>query len=263
MGWFDFLGRVGAVFSQVASAFSSLFIILFNELAAALQFLWDSLVAFAKFLGDLFRKVGGLFDTLWKKVVEPFIERMVRIIGDVVNAVQVIVKHIQAIVDKIRNIYYQYFDPWFIRALDLLSRLRAAILVFRLLGFNWAKKLDADLQKIQGVITQSIHDVVGTLNDVTSLLQVMVDPLLIIRKDFFAHTLFSSLSGLKRAVAYGNSRPLTPDEQNHVTSYHDAVFGPNGPARVQPDGTLLTAPAFAEVGARLNAEYAKEGLPAE
>jgi hypothetical protein len=263
MGFFDFLGGVGAILGQIASSLSYLFAFLWNALVAVFQFLWDTLVAEHAFNNSMFGQTGKLFEDIYKRYLKVAVLGIIARIKRLYDHIRGIVEKIKEIVEKWQGLFYKYFWRWFILALEILATIRAVLLLFRLMGFNWAKKLDADLAKIQAFITTVLQDIVGGLNDAISILQVAIDPEMIIRRDFFAHTLFGSLAAVKRAVGYGNNRPLTPDEQKRADNFHDAVFGANGPARVQPDGTLLTAPAFAEVGERLNAEYAKEGLPAQ
>jgi hypothetical protein len=256
MGWSDFLGGVGAVFGQLAQIFNALFVALYNVLAAALNFVWNTLVAVFNFVVQMFQKIAKVLTGLWTNHLKPFFTTAINIIEGMFSALQQLAKIIQKVIQRIRDFYNTWIGPALTDFLDFISRLRAALVVFRILGFNWAKKLDADLAGIQASVTKVIQDIVGSLNDAISILQVMVDPKMIIREDFFRHTLFSSLLGLKRAVAYGSDRPVTPAEQTNITQTQDAVWGAAPLQTRSADGSTSYAPGFAPIVAEMDRQFA-------
>jgi hypothetical protein len=169
---------------------------------------------------SFFGWIGGLLDTLHgffshvfnylKRTVLPFIIRRYQAIEVFLN------KHLGPIVrflQRVRAWYFKHIFPIQHAILEVIARVRVALAVFRALGFKWAAKLDADLQKLQSWVTASIQDILKPLNLIQNYLALMLDPAMILRKDFFSGTLFSSLASLKRAVAFGNSAPLTAEQQ--------------------------------------------------
>jgi hypothetical protein len=260
MGFFDFLNNVGAIFAEVASLITQLFAVLWNALSAALTFFWDVLVAFAGVVGGLFANVGKFVYRLWAQHLKPFFTTVYNIIDGIHDAIAKLLAPVMRIIARIQAIYYKYIYPYMHAILEIISRLRAALLVFRLMGFKWAAKLDADLAKIQAAVTKVMQDIVGALNGVITLLQAVIDPEMILRRDFFAHSLFGSLAGLKRAVGYGNNRPLTPDEQQRTTDTVNAVYGPGPLTMRNADGTYTDAPGFAPIDAETSRQFHAAGL---
>jgi len=169
---------------------------------------------------DLFGWLGSLLDTLkaffshvfeyLKRTVIPFIIRRYQAIEAFLNKyLGPIVRFIR----KVRNWYFAHIFPIQHAILEVIARVRAALAVFRALGFKWAAKLDADLQKLQSWVTASIQDILKPLNTIQDYLSLMLDPAMILRKDFFAATLFSHLGALKRAVGFGSNAPLSAAQQ--------------------------------------------------
>jgi hypothetical protein len=261
MGFFDFLFGVGAILGQIASFISYLFALLWNALVAVFQFLWNVLVGEHNFNNSMFGRTGQLFKDIYKKYLTVAVLGIIAKIKRLYDHLKNIVETIKNIIEAWHDIFEKYFYPWFRLALDILSRIRTALLLFSLMGFAWAKKLDADLAKLQAFITTILQDIVSGLNSVRDVLDIAIDPTMVLRRDFFAHTLFSSLAGLRRAVSFGADRPLTPDEQHRLDQDKDAVLNSRGPVYAAENGTATLHPAFAVIDARLTQKYASEGLP--
>lgn len=163
----------------------------------------------------------------------------------------------------LRDHYYQYIYPWVFAIEDLLSRIRVVLAVFRILGFKWAAKLDADITAIQAWVTKVNQTIVGTLNEITTILQLVIDPSGIIRRDFFAGTLFGSLAAIKRAAGAGMDRATTPTDQAFTDAGNNEVSGAVPAAVYTRAGGVVYSQYQAQIAADMNAQFATFGDPQE
>jgi hypothetical protein len=214
-----FGGAFGGGFGDLLAAEAIAMVI---ELAQILEqvanFLWAVLVAVANFLYGLVKTVGNFLFHIFHEHIFPIFRTLV---NDYLKLKAFLTRVFQPLINvitRIRNWYIIHILPWQKLVQEIIQRVRIVLALLRLLHVKWAAKLDADLAKIQGYVTQSIQLVLGTLNQVSTILGIVIDPLMILRRDFFLSTIFSHLAALKRAVGYGNGRDLTAseaeDEQN-------------------------------------------------
>jgi hypothetical protein len=150
--------------------------------------------------------------------------------------------------------YHDHILKWQLRIQDILSRIRVVLSLFRLLGFKWAAKLDADIKKIMDVVTLSIQDVTRTLNAISGVLGVILDPGMVIRAEFFHSSLFAALPALKRAAAYGSNTPLTASEIDYAQQPAADVWR-------QP-GIDLNSPTYRQVSGQVSQQMAERGYVA-
>jgi hypothetical protein len=203
---------------------------------------FDNLFGWA---GSLLDTLRGLFSHIFdyiKRTVIPFIIRRYQAIEAHLN------KYLGPVlrwVQRVRAWYFKHIFPIQHAILEVIARVRVALAIFRVLGFKWAAKLDADLQRLQSWVTASIQQIIGPLNLVQNYLSLMLDPAMILRKDFFTATLFSNLGPLKRAVGYGSNFPLTAEQQQRAED-NRALLDPAQPlATRNADGSYTYAPALA------------------
>ena len=211
-------------------------------------------------VGGLLSAIGNFFKHAYEWIVRHVIQQIIgvlRVAWDILNGILYpVVKFLR----RIRAWYFKHIFPIQHAILEVISRVRVALSLLRLLGVKWAAKLDAELQKIQSYITQSIQDVVGTLNTMQSYLSLMLDPTMILRKDFFAATLFSSLGSLKRATSFGINAPLSATDAQ-TQQDNKALLDPAQPfAFTDSSGRLQTTPAFDSIQGNFSQAIRDAGL---
>lgn len=201
-----------------------------------------------EFLKEFWRHLLGILTTVWN------------IVSNIVDQLRRLAKKIGDIIKRVREWYRKHILKWQLLALNVVSIIRVFLAALRLLHVKWAAKLDADLQKIQGYITLSIVDVVKALNTVQNVLGLAIDPLMILRPDFFAATLFGGLSALKAAAGYGSARPVLPDEKAQEKTMSHAAYGTQPLQTVGPDGSLVYDPALALVDQSITQQAQTTGV---
>jgi len=169
---------------------------------------------------------------------------LVQAFWDLQGALAILFAPILKLIQWLRTQYFQYVYPWMHDITNLISVMRSILEAFRLLGFKWAAKLDADLQKIQSYITAVNIAIIGTLNKATTVLGLMIDPGMMIRRDAFGRTLWDSLGSLKKAAGYGSARPIMPDEHAQEKQMTGAVYGSAPLVTTSADGSVVYDPAL-------------------
>lgn len=211
--------------------------------------------------GDLIAWVGRLFSALGtfvlhvlRDIVQGHFRNLVADYKALKAALQKIFKPLVDALNWLRKWYTLHILKWQLLVQEILSRIRVVLSLFRLLGFKWAAKLDADIQKIMSVVTLSIQDVTRTLNAISGVLGVILDPGMVIRADFFHSSLFSALPALKRAAAYGTNTPLTASEIDYSAQPSTDVW--------RSPGIDLNSPTYKQVNSEVSKQMAERGYVA-
>jgi hypothetical protein len=174
----------------------------------------------------------------------PIIEKIIKAIKWVKGKLDKILKPLQKILKRIRDFYVNHILKWELLAIQIISVIRVWLELLRLLHVKWAAQLDADLQKIQGYITDTITPVVSTLNEISTILGLAINPLGFISKSFMLGSLTNSLADVKKAAGYGSARLVFPDEHAQEKATSNAMHGTQPLSTPGPGGTIEYDPAL-------------------
>jgi hypothetical protein len=217
MDFFDLFSGAFDFFNQIAGFIIGLLNVLWSVIVFIYQLLVEIVVAIAQYLIGLVKILVNFFKHVITDIIHGDFKALVNDYRAFRDALRAFFGPLLKIINLVHAWVNKYILVYIKLALTIISRIRVILQLFRLLGFKWAAKLDADLRKIQGYLTTALVDIVKGFNTLTSVINMMVDPSLVLRKDFFNSTLFSSLAGVKRAVGYGSNRPLDPSESDRQT----------------------------------------------
>jgi len=213
------------------------------------------------------RRLGRIADVIGRALHNLFVGRLLPLLRSLLEDYKKIrewlirtLGPVIRVVLRVRKWYLDHILPWQKLIIEIISRIRVTLQIFRLLGFKWAAKLDQELQRVQAWVTRSIMAVLKTLNTVTSILGAVIDPGMVLRRDFFLGTLFTSLAAVKRAVAFGANTPLTASEHQHRADRKGMLQ--NNPPIVtrRADGGYQSSPGFAALSGRMDTAARKRGL---
>ena len=149
-----------------------------------------------------------------------------------------LLKHIRQIIDAYRQLWNTYVKPIY----DFLQRLRRVLVLFRLLGFKWAKQLDQRIVALENAITQSFLGVLANLNRLADWINFIIDPFGLIQPNVWLGSIAQSV-GAMIGIVFG---------QMSSTSFQSTAFDYN-----VPDGYLNASP----MQARITQRYAVGDLP--
>jgi hypothetical protein len=234
---------------------------------------WTNMLSFARWgwdtVSDIWRVLKGIglgiglaLYHYWTDYLKPFLDKIIKAIKWLHDHLNKILKPIHKWIKRIHDWYVKYILKWQLLALNIVSGIRQFLALLKLLDVKWAAKLDAELQKIQGYITESITAILGPLNSALSILGMAVDPSLFFRQDMFGRTLWNSLGDLKKAAGYGSARPVSASEQQQEQDMHDAVYGTAPLSTADPAGNVIYDPALKVVDDSLTKQMQAQGLAA-
>jgi hypothetical protein len=253
MDFFDFFDGALDFFNGI----SSYIFALLNVLWTAIIYIYNLIVlvvtAIAEFLISLIKLLINFAKHVFEDIIHGDFKALLADYRALRDALKALFGPLLNIINAIHAWVNKYILVYIKLALTIISRIRVILGLFRLLGFTWAAKLDADLRKVQGYLTDALVDIVKGFNTVTGIINMMVDPSLVLRKDFFASTLFSSLAGVKRAVGYGSNRPLDPSESDKQTGDGKLIYGGAPFATRNSNGTITYSPEFQQASDDLDA----------
>lgn len=234
---------------------------LIGALNTIFQAIWQTIVNLVNALVAVFQKLATFFVHLWQDYIKPAIKGLIDLYQRISDWLKRILGPILRIIDRIRKFYYDYIYKWVKLAENILSVVRAFLAALRIVGVKWAAKLDAELQKIQGYITDVFATFVAALNQASTWLNFIADPLGIVRRDIFHLNLFSSVPELSRAVNFGKDRYLTASEAQDVQDDGKLKAGGAAIASQNADGSITYGPSVQRMNANFDLEWNNYGNP--
>lgn len=217
-GGFDFSSFFGGIIASIVDVINAIISALnfiWVELVAAINFIWNALLTVAKVLVQAAKVVARGFVHLIGDVLQRF-KRLFQDFMDLKAKITAWLQPILRIIQRIRAIFNQLVLAPMMRMINLIQQVRKFLVVFRLLGFRWAKRLDNQLAGLEQKIIENTLVLQSWLNFALSILQIAIDPTMIMKRNFLLASLLSALGALKRVVFFGHNRSLSTDEQNTV-----------------------------------------------
>lgn len=111
--------------------------------------------------------------------------------------------HLEPIIRVLRRIRLWLDEFWrkYVRpVLNLISRIRRTLTIFRIFNVKWAKALDNKLARIQGKISEAFNRVRSELNSIINLLNLTLDPAGLIRSTVLGGSIARALADLWEAI---------------------------------------------------------------
>ncbi len=193
----SFFGGLGAGFFDT----------LVGGINSTLSFLWGVLKGIVKALAA-FRK--HLWETIVKKVLPKLLDLFTRLKGiltTIFNIAWQILDQLRFLIDYI---YKHFVRPYLI----MIQRVRQVLTVFRLLGFKWARRLDARLAALEAKIISVFLLVRAPINQIISFLGLLADPLAILRRNPVIAAVLRDAAEIKNAIDRATAHPQTQAEVN-------------------------------------------------
>jgi hypothetical protein len=209
-------------------------------------------------LGGLLSALGAFFKEAYEWLRKHILRHIVAVLTAAYEIAAQIATQIKKILQTIRGWYFKHVYPIQKKILEVISVTRVFLSLLRLLGVKWAAKLDADLQKIAGYVTLSILYVLNALNTLSSYMDLIVDPGMILARPFLAASVLSNLDLVKRAGAYGSNNPLNASDAQREQDSNTLIYQRDPLAVRDAQGNLTVAPAYQNVLGEIDAGTAAE-----
>jgi hypothetical protein len=206
-----FEGAIATIEAVIVAIINAL-IFLFNLLVAVFTFLYNIAVAIANVLVSAVKLlVKGIIHVLSDIIHGRFVHLFHDYL-DLKAKIKAFLDPVLRVIKKIRDWYRLHILPPLLRTINLIQRIRQFLVVFRLLGFKWASKLDNLLVKFEQRLVHNTLVIQSWLNFAISVLDIIVDPSLIFRKNVLLASLLAFLGAIKRVVFFGANRTASADE---------------------------------------------------
>ncbi len=176
---------------------------------------------------ELQTQVASLFSTV-RKIASTLRKALKHILGDIIKLRFVhLWRDYVALKDKLKKWFKKHFgwllelrkrfDEWFRRVvvpiLNLLHRIRAILQIFRILHLKFATKLDGLLGRLEAKIIKNTLVLRKKINEIASILELVLDPAIFIRRSVLIESIRASLRQAMAALGIPISRKLTAAEE--------------------------------------------------
>jgi len=218
-GGFDpgqFFGGIIDSLVGIINAIIAALVFLFNLLVAVFQFLYAALVAIANALVTGIKLIARGFAHVISDIVHGRFLHLFQDYLDLKAKLTAWLAPVLRILHRIKAIFDKFVLAPLLRYINLIQQMRKFLVVFRILGFKWAKKLDAQLADMERRVVQNVLVLESWINFAISAVSLIMDPSLIMRKNFLLASLLSFLGAVKRVVFFGWNRTPTADETKQM-----------------------------------------------
>jgi hypothetical protein len=178
-GGFDFGGIFDALLSELGSVVAAIISFLqslVQQLVAALNFLFatDQGIFGFSFAGQatILKWLKSIWDALQKTVFGSLLLHL----KDLFGKLQDFVKKLKAWLDKLQQIKKKYEMAYFRKVIQILSRARKILTIFRFFHLKFAQRLDNWLATVEGRIAHYQILMGQKLNEITAWVNLVVDP---------------------------------------------------------------------------------------
>jgi hypothetical protein len=245
VGWLDsilgFLSDVGAALEQV-------FAYLFKLIVQVFQFLWTALVDVFNFFWKIVGSIGKFLSHIWTNFFKAIWGKVLKYLQIAHRWLEAKLGPILRFLQKVRAALDRYYRLWIKPFMELLQKLRAIVLVMRLLHISFAKQLDALILRIEQQISHSFLTIRGIFTSLINVVNAVIDAPLLLRKPIMILSLRRTFYSLVRAftglpVSYffpsrrsGAPRGLSPPPPGH--SFLEDAYNPPASYYLGLDGGL-------------------------
>lgn len=208
----DFTDALAAFYGAILDFLLQVVQFIWAVLVYVANYIWAALNWLANFFYGLMQDIARAFKWIWDNIIKVALTKLVSIFLKVRQWLQDTFQPLIDFLKKLRAWFDRLFNLYVRPILNLIRHLRQFLTIFRLLGFKWAKRLDADLAAIEQKIVQVYTFIRAQINTVISYLDLIVDPLGILRRNPLFAALISSVPELQNLLLQATQRPLLGNE---------------------------------------------------
>jgi hypothetical protein len=215
IGGFDpgqFFGGIIDTLVAVINAIIAALVYLFNLLVVVFQFLYAAVVAIANALVSAIKIIAKGFIHVISDIVHGRFLHLFQDYLDLKAKITAWLAPVLRILRRVKAIFDEFVTKPLLRFINMIQKIRQFLTIFRILGFKWAKKLDTALANWERRVVQNVLVLQSWINFAISAVSLIMDPSLIMRKNFLLASLLSFLGAVKRVVFFGANRTPSSDE---------------------------------------------------
>lgn len=185
---------------------------LLSVLVQALNFLFQgeqNLFGFSfKSLSEVWQGISKELDRLWRQVILIALKRL----WSLYQKLRTWADRLRRWLDRFHRLQRQYQIQALRRIINLIQRARQILVIFRILHFKFAAKLDAWLTHVESLITSHVYRLEAKTNEIITWIDLWFDPKGLMRVLTLAQSLYRYIRGLRGVLGIPEARSLTSDE---------------------------------------------------
>jgi hypothetical protein len=191
----------------------------------------DPFSGFSNWIGgvlDILRStlnaVLGVLKRIWDLLWNHFLKLIIQAAINLQKRIKAFLTPIINVIKAIRAYEMQMFNLYVRPIINFIQRLRAALLIFRVLGFKWAATLDNRLAAMESQLTKLWLNVLADFNRVLSYFDLLMDPQGYFRAGTYLATAIRSIGSLFNALQDIQAVPVsagTAQAQAHSAQMFD------------------------------------------
>lgn len=262
-------GGIGSIFDPIvgllAAAINAIIAFLrelVRVLAAVLNFLWAGELSLGRFslLGDT--AILKWFRHVFSSIFQAGMVNAIRHLLSLYQKLRAWLQKLKAWLDRLHALQQKYMVTALRRVINIIQRVRKVLVIFRLLHFKFAAKLDNWLAGIEGRIVSALFTVARKTNTLIAWLNWLFDPLGMIRRNVLVRSLAGALDDLAIALtgrswgallkigkpAAGPPLKTTPISRTMDLGAKQLLDGTGDAGDIYSRAPKITAQLFAEMG---------------
>jgi hypothetical protein len=186
---------------------------LFSNFADTVSLLLHS---FFNFLIRGLRGALHIFKVIWDKVFKrgllKILELYSKLRGALARVFGPLLRNLRRIRDWLDKVYY----PRLLKIINMIQRVRQMLSILRIFNVAWAKRLDERLLRLETKIAEPYLKLRALLNEVATVINLVLDPSLILKRNVFLGSILGHLSHVWGAILSPFGKGLTLEEQLEV-----------------------------------------------
>jgi hypothetical protein len=261
MDFSSLFGFIGDAIDSQVSALADFTVSGFSSLLGDMTGVWSVLTSFIgwaiKAVGSIVGFLRDVWDWLKNHILSKIISKIQDIIARIRQWLAPLIRWIQLERAMLLQTWNQYVKP----ILNFIQHLRQALVLFRLLGFKWAKQLDQYLVNLENKINAGFLGAWKNLNILASWINWITDPLGLWSSNVWFGALGQSLSAIWAMVwgapQVGLAGPGLATFDTPASYYDAATVN----ARVATRLAIGSLPEDSVLVSALRADAANDGYP--
>jgi len=145
-------------------------------------FLWDVILKVFEYAWTFLKKIAGLFRSLWDNFFKKIWDGILKGVQKAQQWLESKLGPIISFLKRVRALYDRWFKEFIKPLLTFLQRIRRIIQLLHFLHIHIFDGLDKLLGKIEQKISTAVLTIRGVLNNMIDLLNIVADPMQIIRR---------------------------------------------------------------------------------
>ena len=215
--------QFGFDFGDIGAALEGFALDAIGVLVAAVNFILSVLVSLGTYLLQALQGIFSFFRTLmedikrafvwlWQNAVKLVLTKILAAYAKLRSLLAPIFNHVLLWLQKARALYDYIFRRFIRPYLIMIQHTRQVLQIFRLLGFKWAKRLDARLAAIEQKIVGVFLTIRAPLNQLISFIGLIADPLAILRRNPVIAAVLRDAPEIKNAIDRATAHTQTQAE---------------------------------------------------